>query len=432
MVKPKHDHYDLVIVGAGLVGASLAIALASTDLPASVRVLLVESRTLQTDVPQQPGFDARSTVLSYGSRLCYEQLLGTENNKKLKATLWQSLVSHAEPINSIHVSDKGRFGSVLMQSREEGVEALGYVIGNLELGRVLNQALLSNSRIEICAPTKVEKLEPFSEGMQLQFQGQEQLVTTHLVVLAEGGRSSLAKDLGIVIEKDNYDQSAIISTVGLSRPHQGVAFERFTQKGPLALLPLSDFEQSDGSKQPRMALVWTHKTSSIEELQALPDAELLRLLQQDFGDRLGVFNRIGIRQSYPLQLQLAKEQIRPGLILLGNAAHTLHPVAGQGFNLALRDTMVLCALLVDCLREGKNPGTAAILQRYLSKVNSDQQLTISFSDYMTRLFSSSSQRLARLRQLGMASIDLLPPLRESLIRQAMGLGSKSPRVRLAE
>lgn len=416
MTAPAHAHYDLLIIGAGMVGSSLACALARGALPQGARVLLVEAAAIQRAAPaQQPGYDARSTVLSAGTADCFGQL-----------GLWQHCKAAAEPILDIHVSDQGRFGSVQLHAADEQVPALGYVMQNAALGRALNAALLDAPAIELCAPAEVRRLQPCAQGMQVTLAAgdDEHELSTALVVLAEGGRSGLCTQLGIHVDTRPYGQVALIANVSFTQPHAGVAYERFTPKGPLALLPLADFEGEH-----RAALVWTQPADMAAEVLALPDAQFLQRLQADFGHRVGSFTRVGKRASFPLQLQLAQEQIRPGLVLLGNVAHTLHPVAGQGFNLALRDSMLLADTILQALQRGEEPGAFACLQHYLQRARSDQQLTIAFSDYMTRLFSSSSTPLVWARRFGMASIDLLPPLKHALSRQAMGLAH--PGVRLA-
>lgn len=414
MSLPQATHYDVVIVGAGMVGASLALALTHGER-VPMRLLLVEASTLRTQSPpEQPGFDARSTVLSAGT-VDYFRELG----------LWETLRHDATAIERIHVSDQGRFGSVRLDAAEVQVPALGHVVENAALGRALNAALHAGTALELCAPVSVARLQPDEKGMRLQLESAEggMDITAALVVLAEGGRSALPAQLGIVHRHQAYGQGAVIANVAFTQPHGHVAYERFTPKGPLALLPLQD---RDGSH--RAALVWTHPEAEAASILALDENAFLARLQQDFGGRVGSFTRVGKRALYPLALQTAEEQIRPGLVLLGNVAHTLHPVAGQGFNLALRDTMMLAANIRSSLRQRLDPGAFTRLQQYREAVMQDQSYTIAFSDYMTRLFSSTNRSLALVRQFGMATIDLLPPLKQRFSRQAMGLAE--PRVRL--
>jgi 2-octaprenyl-6-methoxyphenol hydroxylase len=291
----------------------------------------------------------------------------------------------------------------------------------------LNRALLDKSAVEICSPVVVREMRPVSNGMQLQLHAESApeatSITASLVVLADGGRSGLPAQLGISQQRQEYRQSAVIANVAFTRPHHGRAWERFTPKGPLALLPLADYEG-----QHRAALVWTHPDNAVDAIMTLDDDAFLAALQQDFGSRVGRFTRVGKRVVFPLALTTADEQIRPGLVLLGNVAHTLHPVAGQGFNLAMRDCMALAENIIASVADGCNPGDFNRLQAYLDEVSPDQLVTTRFSDYMTRMFSSAGAGMTGVRHLGMACIDLLPPLRNVLSRQAMGM--RQSRVRL--
>lgn len=413
---PRFSHYDVVIIGAGMVGATLASALLLPPQP-NARILLIEATTLQRQQPQQPGFDTRSTVLS-ASSVDYLQQLG----------LWAALQSRAAPITHIQVSDQGHLGGVDMQAAESQLPALGYVVENPAIGQALNEALLASRGIELCSPLHVTAVQPHVSGMQLQVATSAgapaaATLTASLVVLADGGRSGLAGRLGIHREERRYAQSAIIANLALAAPHGGSAYERFTAKGPLALLPLLPHEGRQ-----RMALVWTQPDDEAAAVLDLPQADFLARLQRDFGQRAGQIVDAGKRVLYPLTLQVAEEQFRPGLVLLGNVAHTLHPVAGQGFNLALRDAMALAANLRQSLAEGSAVGSPQRLAAWWEQVRQDQQRTILFSDWMTRLFSSNAMALSLLRKAGMLGLELLPPLKREFTRQA--LGYQAPRARL--
>lgn len=405
----KSSHYDLVIVGAGMVGASLSCILDQARLDRPLSILLVESAPVNLQAPPtQPSFDARTTVLSFGT-VDYLKTLG----------LWEQLAEDTVSINHIHVSDQGRFGAVRMSSEEQGVEALGYVVENRLLGTMFNGALAKAESIELCSPVQVTSVRPLASGMEvmLTHNDQQTTVTTSLVVLAEGGRSGLCEKLGIERQSESYGQQAIIANVAFTKPHGNVAFERFTPKGPLALLPLPDI---DG--QHRAALVWTHPMADVSDIMALDDESFMARLQDEFGNRLGRFVRVGERHAYPLSLVQANEQVRPGLVLLGNVAHSLHPVAGQGFNLAFRDTMRLAGILLEGIRNTDSLGDIHNLQRYLEQVRKDQDRTAGFSHYMTRLFSTDNIAAAWIRKFGLFSIDLSLPLRTAFARRAMGLG----------
>lgn len=411
---PTQGHYDLIIVGAGMVGATLACAV-THQWQKPLRVLVVEASRLVESKPEQPGFDARSTVLS-ASSIDYLEALD----------VWKDMQADAAPITEIQVSDQGQFGGVHMHGADAGVDALGYVVENAVIGQALNGSLLNNPRLELCAPVQVKHITPHVEGMQLQLNvASSELITVtgSLVVLAEGGRSGLAQQLGIHTRERGYGQSAIIANIAMLQPHAGVAHERFTAKGPLALLPLVA-----RSGMQRMALVWTHPEDEIPSVLALSDADFIARLQQDCGNRAGQVVYAGKRAVYPLSLQVAEEQFRPGVVLLGNVAHTLHPVAGQGFNLALRDAMALAANIRQSLSAQESPGSYARLQAWWDVVQQDQARTITFSDLMTRLFSSSNPSLALLRKFGMVGLELLPPLKNQFAQQAMGYASRAARL----
>jgi 2-octaprenyl-6-methoxyphenol hydroxylase len=262
------------------------------------------------------------------------------------------------------------------------------------------------------SPAQVARMQALADGYQLVLDDGSELVCS-LAIMAEGGRSGLREQLGIDISTTPYGQSALIANVSPQDAHSGLAFERFTEEGPMAMLPLADH---------RCALVWTRATLEAERLMTLDDAAFLAELQRAFGYRLGSLRQVGTRYLYPLALTAAKEQVRQHLVVLGNAAHSLHPIAGQGFNLSLRDTWVLA----ETLRESTAPlGDLATLKRYLSSQQSDQQLTVGFSDQVTRLFSTGQPLLAAGRTLGLLGLDLLPPAKRWFARQAMGLGTRS-------
>jgi len=403
--------HDVIIVGAGMVGASFACALTrpATVGQAVPRVLLVEAAPISlAGPPRQPGFDSRSTVLSASSRDALERL-----------GLWESLAPQAQPIDQILVSDQGRFGSVRMSAQEQKVPALGYVIENGLLGQRFNKALLETDRFELRASTRVRELRPVPGGMQLVLEDSDEVLRAPLVVLAEGGRSDLAAKLGIEQRIQPYGQSAVIANIGHALPHEGRAWERFTPKGPLAMLPLPDYEGEH-----RCALVWTQRPEDVEAVMALSDAEFLARLQNDFGHTLGKLYKVGTRALFPLNLTVASEQVRPNLALLGNVAHTLHPVAGQGFNLALRDAMALAQSVRSAIATGEAPGNFNRLQAYEHEVAGDQETTIAFSHHLVSLFSSDRLGLGLARQLAMAGLDHLSPLRRLLAQQAMGYRQK--------
>ncbi|HBX57450.1 MAG TPA: 2-octaprenyl-6-methoxyphenyl hydroxylase, partial [Pseudomonas sp.] len=385
---------NIAIIGGGLVGASLALALQAEAKARDWQISLIEP--FAPGAGYQPSYDARSTALSYGSRQIYQRL-----------GLWSRIAERAEPIQQIHVSDRGRFAAARLSAREEGVPALGYVVENAWLGQCLWQAL-DQQVVSWRSPAEVTRLEALPAGYQLTLNDESSL-QCELAILADGGRSGLREQLGIGVTHTPYGQSALIANVSPQDAHRGQAFERFTADGPMALLPLADN---------RCALVWTRAAADAERLLRLDEGRFLDELQQAFGYRLGALRQVGARHLYPLALVEAQEQVRPHLVVLGNAAHSLHPIAGQGYNLSLRDTLALAESL---LASNAPLGDFATLQGYLQRQQGDQQLTVGFSDQVTRLFSSNQALLSAGRNLGLLGLDLLPPAKRWFARQAMGL-----------
>ena len=388
------------IVGGGMVGASLALALQQHAARRGWRINLIEAQPPARG-QTQPSFDARSTALSHGSYLLFEQL-----------GIWAELAGQAEPIRQIHVSDRGHPGVTRLFAEKERVPALGYVVENAALGKVL-LAALDPAVVRWQAPARVVGAEPARSGWLMQVEAHEQLheQATDLLIVADGGRSGLLEQLGIHRQVRPYGQTAIISNITSSQGHDGVAYERFTPNGPLALLPMS---------AGRSALVWTQPDAQVDEVMTLSDAAFLEALQDAFGFRMGALTRVGQRHAYPLSLIEAEEQVRTGLVVLGNAAHSLHPIAGQGFNLSLRDAMALADTLIDAPAHGA-PGDLRLLEGYLDRQRQDQQQTIAFSDGLTRLFSNRRPVLAAGRNLGLLGMDIVAPLKSVFARQAMGL-----------
>jgi len=389
---------SLAIIGGGLVGASLALALQDGARARGWRIHLIEP--FEPGHEYQPSYDARSTALSYGTRLIYQRL-----------GLWERIAERAEPILRIHVSERGSFGAARLDCTREGVEALGYVVENAWIGHCLWQALDDQVVVRHC-PAEVERLEPGATGYRLSFTDGQQL-ECDLTVLADGGRSGLREQLGIQVSRRPYGQTALIANITPGKPHGGLAFERFTEDGPMALLPLQD---------DRCALVWTRSQVDAARLAQAHEAVFLGELQEAFGYRLGALQQVGARHLYPLTLIEAEEQVRSGLVVLGNAAHSLHPIAGQGYNLSLRDVE---ALSVALLCSDAALGDLAVLQEYARRQRFDQRVTVGFSDQVTRLFGDSGRLVAAGRNLGLLGLDLMPAAKRWFARQAMGLGTRA-------
>lgn len=384
-----------------MVGASLALGLQAAARQAGWRIRLIEAQP-PVKGGWQPSYDNRSTALSHGSRRLFERL-----------GVWEKLAKGAEPIRKIHISDRGYPGSARMNAADEGVPALGYIVENAWLGEVLLGAL-DHQTIDWVAPARVARATPKPGGYQLDMNtpdGPQQL-DSDLLVIADGGRSGLLEQLGVRRKVSPYQQVAVIANITSADGHAGVAYERFTESGPLALLPLSG---------QRSALIWTLPADAAEAVAALPDRLFLERLQAAFGFRMGALTQVGERASYALNLIEAEEQIRSHLVVLGNAAHSLHPIAGQGFNLSLRDAMALVDTLLEAWQQQRDPGALDVLQGYMNRQYSDQATTVAFSHYLTQLFSNRNPALIVGRNAGLLAMDLLLPLKSFIAQQGMGL-----------
>ena len=409
-ISKPDNFYDLVIVGGGMVGASFCCALEQALGETHLSILVVEAISPNTNSAKQSSFDAKSTALSFGSRKFLEGI-----------GLWQALDDAISAIHEIQVSDRGRLGCVEINRDEQGVEALGYVVENKRLGQVLNARLNESGKINLLCPALVSSVKATEKGMLLGLNhgDTETSVDASLVVLADGGKSPVCEQLGIEQSIERYDQHALIANIVLEKPHQHVAFERFTDTGPLAVLPL---QLIDGKN--RGSLVWTLSVEQAAQYREMNEEKLLPLLQERFGYKLGKILEIGETFVYPLSLSIAKEQVRPGLALLGNVAHSLHPVAGQGLNLALRDTRALVDVLINAKQRGLGLGEMNVLLEYVARQQADQATTTQFTHNITKLFSSNNEAKVWLRKFGLVALELLPTLRRSLAERAMGL-SKS-------
>jgi 2-octaprenyl-6-methoxyphenol hydroxylase len=403
-----HD-CDVLIVGGGLVGSTLAHAL----LQAGLDVALVETRDPRK--LEQESFDERVSALANGSRRILEGL-----------GLWSLLRGQAEPIRLIHVSERGRFGAARIDAREEGVEALGYTVANRALGAALWQVLeaTDSDRFQCLAPATLVQLDVDADHARAHVEdgARTHTLRARLVVAADGLRSRVRGVLGIGVAEDNYDQQAIVLNCRMSAEHGGRAFERFTPQGPLAFLPMTDG---------RMAVVWTLPASLAPSVMALPDADFRAALQQAFGFRLGRILRCGQRAAYALARVRSERVIADRCVLLGNAALSLHPVAGQNFNLALRDVATLSELLKDARREAgqkSDPGAAPLLERYQQWRERDQRSVAGFTHSLIRVFGLEGSMRGAMRGLGLAAFDLAPCAKQWLARRSMGLGGRLPRL----
>lgn len=401
------QHFDIVVAGGGMVGASLAIALE----PLGLSVAVVEA--VARGAPEQPSFDERSTALSRSTQRSFEAM-----------GLWQDIVAASTPIRSIHVSDKGRFGFSHIDAEEQGVEALGYVCINRILGGVLQGALANAGNVTLMCPARITAVENHSEHAAVTVQhedGREETLTSTLLVVADGARSQVRDMLGIGATHVDYEQTAIIGNVLTELPNEGCAYERFTESGPVAMLPITNG---------RTAFVWILGSNAARDMLALDDADFTAALADAFGTRLGEFSRVGVRNSYPLGLSKALRLSSGRAVLVGNAAHGLHPVAAQGFNLGVRDVAALCDCIADELAEAGQAdiGAAHVLERYAEWRKPDQDKLVAFTDGLVRLFGSRRPGIRALRNLGMLGFDFVPGVRRAFARHTMGLAGRLPRL----
>lgn len=394
---------DVAIAGGGMVGLSLAAALA--PLPLSVAVI----EPVAPDAGLQPSFDARTTALSAGSRRVLEGI-----------GVWAGIAAAATPIRRIHVSERGAFGFARLTAEEQGIAALGYTIENRVLGRALRERCAGSAGLTQIAASARE-LAPVEGGLRLVTDRGGEIVA-RLVVAADGAQSAVRKALGIEATVSDYGQHAVIAHVDTERFHDYTAYERFTPQGPIAVLPIGEG---------RSAVVWTLAPEAARCALELDDATFIAELQQAFGTRLGRFTRVGRRQAYPLALTRSDGLAAPRAAILGNAAQGLHPVAGQGFNLGLRDLAALAELLAEeCAARGPaaDPGAAALLERYAEWRRPDREAVIRFTDSLVRGFGIPLASLRALRATGLLAFDLLRPVKQEFARRTMGLAGRQPRL----
>jgi 2-octaprenyl-6-methoxyphenol hydroxylase len=398
--------YDIVIAGGGMIGTSLALALA----PLGLRVAVVEAVARKSS--SQPSFDERTTALSRSTQRMFEAM-----------ELWPEIVAASTPIRSIHVSDQGRFGFSHIDAAEQGVEALGYVVINRVLGSVLQAALADLDGVDVLCPARIVDVElaPDKATATIETDNGRQSLDCALLVAADGANSAVRNMLGITAQKNSYGQFAVIGNVVPERPIENMAYERFTEQGPLAILPLAD---------DRAGFIWTVSEEDADRVMALDDTGFLAELQQEFGFRLGEFTRVGKRASYPLILSKALRLTATRSVLVGNSAHGLHPVSAQGFNLGMRDVAAIVDCIADACRETPecDPGSADILGRYAEWRRSDQQKLVRFTDGLVKLFGSKRRPLRALRNVGMLGFDLVPGVRSVFAKHTMGLAGRLPRL----
>jgi len=394
--------YDIGIVGGGLAGASLACCLADQPL----RVAVFEE--VPVNATNQPSHDDRGLALSLSSH----RVLNAIN-------VWPAVTANAVPVKHIHISDRGKFGFVRLHATDAGLPALGYVVVARELGRALVEKMASLDNVDYICPAQVTDISPGPDNVEMGLKSGEQsrTVSCRLLVAADGSDSLIRDKLGIPAEVRDYGQTAIVSNISTTLDHANTAYERFTRNGPLALLPLPD-----GRSVSIFTVVSSEKAAYLE----MDDKEYLGVLEQTFGRRLGRFLAVGKRKAYPLRLVRSARQHQERVVLVGNAAHTLHPNGAQGYNLGLRDVAGLAEVIIKAVQQQSDPGREASLEAYLNSRSDDQARTVRCTDNLADLFYNDDTFKAAGRNLGMLLLDTCLPLKIRFIQAATGLYGRQP------
>jgi len=397
----KSNEYDLLIVGGGLVGASLAAALA----PLSLKIAMVEAVPFGSR--GQPSFDDRATALSEGSRRIFQGM-----------GVWSGMAAEAAPIRHIHVSERGRLGATRLSAEEAEVEALGWVTPNRLIGKALMEFIAGKPGITVYAPAKLQSFTADAKGVEAIIEADRPLtLKAKLLIAADGAQSEVRRQLGIGGEKWDYAQTAVVCNARVERPEAETAFERFAEAGPVALLPMG------GDKY---GFVWVLSTNAAPSLLGIDDAAFAEQAAAMFGGRFGKFTQVGKRASHPLSMVRAEAQQATRTLIIGNAAHALHPVAAQGFNLSVRDVAVLAEVLAEA--RGGDLGAPDVLARYVDARKGDQRGTALFTDILNRLFANPLGVVARGRNAGLLAMELMPTARKTFLKHNMGLAGRQPKL----
>lgn len=379
---------DILIVGGGPVGATLALALQQKGIAATVLEARARGAAHQ---------DQRALALSYGSRMILQRL-----------GLWDALAPQATAINTIHVSQRGSIGRSRLQAKDYGQPALGYIVSYGALSSALDSALHISSDVRVVYNAQVTDIEMTEDEARITFlqaaDGEVRRLGSSLAVLADGG-NSLTHIPGLYRQTRDYGHSALVARVSSELPHENIAYERFTPAGPLALLP-------NGAE---FSLVWTGRQEEIAALLQIDDAVFLERLHQHFGDRVGKFLKVGLRSSFPLKLAYLDPVAMPHLAVIGNAAQTMHPVAGQGFNIGLRDAWALATHIA--ANDASAWGSRTMLQGYRKTRKADTKGGLLFTDFLVNMFSNELIGISGARAIGLGILDVVEPLKRRFVEK---------------
>ncbi len=379
--------YDIIIIGGGMVGATLALTLSQSDL----RIALVDASPLNL------GYDHRLIALTYNS-FCFLSDLN----------IWNALAPYAETIKKVHVSDRGHFGKVCLSASDLQLPALGYVVPAKYINAALN-TLDNKNKYDTFRPATLKNISQTTSRatVVIETEGHEKILTANLIIGADGTHSTVRKLMDISTETIDYRQKALVTVTHLNRAHHNIAYERFHGNGAIAMLPLT---------QQRCATIWTDDNSIIDSLMQLSDSDFLQTLQKQFGYRLGRLLKIDSRHIYPLKMIKAKEVVKERIILIGNAAHTLSPIAAQGLNLALAEIAMLAKTILQQLPLSTIPNW----EQYLSQQRQQQSTSMRISHGLSKVFAKQHSLVNLLRPLGMIGLDLNNPFKNYFARLVMG------------
>lgn len=392
---------DVIIVGSGMIGATLAVALGGAGL----RVALIDrvSPATMADVP----FDGRASAIAYASYRALDAI-----------GVWKHLATETQPILDIRVSEGDSLMFLHYDHRELGDGPLGFMLENRHLRRGLFAAISDITNITLLAPAELDRLDRTEGGVVVHL-ADGLKIGSHLAVAADGRNSPVREAAGIGVQGWSYEQSGIVCTVAHDRSHGGVAHERFLDAGPFAILPLT------GN---RASLVWTEPSATADRLIELDEPAFNGEMRERFGDFLGYVEAVGPRWCYPLSLHNAESYIGQRLVLVGDAAHGMHPIAGQGLNLGFRDVAALAEVVIDAARLGLDIGGANVLSRYETWRRFDSMVLLAVTDGLNRLFSNDIGAIRAARDVGLAAVNRVPPLKRFFMRHARGTVGKLPRL----
>ena len=391
----QHEQYDVVIVGGGLIGMSMAAALAATPL----KILLLEQAKM---APVHANLlDLRTTGLTHSSK-----------NVLSNAGVWPALSQYATPIEELEISEVGRMGCARISGNEHGISPIGYMLPNQKLISVLSDKLNQQQNITLLSPASVFALRQTSELVEVEIEQDERhrTIIASLIIGADGANSKVRQLLNIAANHKEYEQTAIITNVLAQSAHNNKAYERFTPNGPLAVLPIQDNY---------CALIWTHATEQAAKYEDMDDDVFLQNLQTAFGYRLGKFLQVGKRVMYPLSLTTSNQLCKSHAALIGNAAQAVHPVAAQGLNLGLRDVQAMAQLLKEAAYDSVR--YKQMLADYEQRRKADRDHVIRLTDGLTRVFAASRGPIRGLRSCGIRAVGALPSVQRILLRRNLGM-----------